>query len=170
MRIFAADNQAVYVLYRAATERVHRDMYLLRSTDGAATFQEEDVGSWDTVSCPMSTAFFIPCSKGTLAAWETKGQVYSTLFDAGTGKSSPPVAAPGDARDRKYPVLACNSKGETMLVWTEGMGWNKGGSVAWQIYGKDGQPTGPSGKREGVPTWSLVGVFARPDGNFAIVY
>jgi hypothetical protein len=67
-------------------------------------------------------------------------------------------------------VVAVNGKGETILVWTEGMGWNKGGSLAWQVYDKGGKPTAERGHAAGVPVWSLVAVFVRPDGHFAIVY
>jgi hypothetical protein len=50
------------------------------------------------------------------------------------------------------------------------MGWKKGGILAWQIYDKDGRATQEHGKADGVPVWSLVAVFARPDGGFTIVY
>ena len=81
-----------------------------------------------------------------------------------------PVAAPGASRGRKHPAVAGNDRGETILVWTEGMGWNRGGSVAWQVYDKNGVPTAERGRSAGVPTWSLVTVFARPDGGFTIIY
>jgi hypothetical protein len=32
------------------------------------------------------------------------------------------------------------------------------------------QPETPSGKVDGVPAWSLVAAFARPDGGFVITY
>jgi hypothetical protein len=63
-----------------------------------------------------------------------------------------------------------NAEGETVLAWTEGMGWNQGGSVAWQVFDEHGQPTREHGQADGVPTWSLVAVFARPDGGFTVVY
>jgi hypothetical protein len=56
------------------------------------------------------------------------------------------------------------------LAWTEGMGWQKGGSVAWQIFDMVGKPKGEIGRARGVPVWSLVAVFARPDGGFTVVY
>lgn len=60
--------------------------------------------------------------------------------------------------------------GATILVWTEGMDWNRGGSLAWQFYDKEGKPTAEHGRSDGVPTWSLGTVFARPDGGFTINY
>ena len=56
------------------------------------------------------------------------------------------------------------------LVWTEGMGWNRGGSVAWQVFDKSGRPTRARGRADGVPVWSLVAVFAQPSGDFTILY
>jgi hypothetical protein len=50
------------------------------------------------------------------------------------------------------------------------MGWKKGGTLVWQVYDKSGQPTTDHGRIPGVPVWSLIAAFARPDGGFAIVY
>jgi hypothetical protein len=66
--------------------------------------------------------------------------------------------------------VAADAKGRTILVWTEGMGWERGGSVAWQVFDADGKPTAEKGREDGVPTWSLVAVFARPGGGFTILY
>ena len=170
MRAFADGKGTVYLLYRGATEGVHRDMYLLTSADHGVSFQGQDVGKWDINSCPGSTAACAQSALGVLTAWETKGQVYWARLDPETGKRSPAVAASGASRNRKYPVVAGNAQGETILVWTEGMGWDKGGSLAWQVYDKAGKPTAKKGKASGVPTWSLVAVSARPDGVFTIVY
>ena len=82
---------------------------------------------------------------------------------------SKPVAPAGSAK-RKHPVAVANAKGETLFAWTEGTGWAKGGAVAWQLYDKDGNATEEKGRADGVPVWSLVTAFARPDGSFVIVY
>ena len=66
--------------------------------------------------------------------------------------------------------MAADARGQTILVWTEGVGWNRGGSVVWQVYDKDGKPTAEKGRADGVPTWSLVAAFARPDGSFVVLY
>jgi hypothetical protein len=81
-----------------------------------------------------------------------------------------PVAAPGMGENRKYPAVAGNAQGETIFVWTEGMGWKKGGGVAWQVYDKDGHATVEQGKADGVPVWSLVAAYARPDGTFVVLF
>jgi hypothetical protein len=170
MRAFADDKGTVYLLYRAAQEEVHRDMYLLASRDKGEHFRSEKVQKWETRMCPMSSETFAEGGGGVLAAWETEEQVYYSRIDPATGKRSPPVAAPGDASGRKHPAVAVNARGETLLAWTEGMGWEKGGSVAWQVFDKDGKPTAAKGRADGVPTWSLVAAFVRPDGGFTVLY
>ena len=85
-------------------------------------------------------------------------------------KMSRQVAAPEKAKPAKLPAVAGNRRGESILAWTEGMGWNRGGSVAWQVFDADGKPTGENGRRDGVPVWSLVAVCARSDGGFTIIY
>jgi hypothetical protein len=50
------------------------------------------------------------------------------------------------------------------------MGWNRGGSLAWQIFDKSGKSTKDKGQADGVPTWSVVAVFGRQDGGFTVVY
>jgi hypothetical protein len=170
MRAFADSKGSVFMLYRSATERVHRDMYLLTSIDHGANFHGQDISPWEIGICPMSSASFAQASRDVLPAWETNGQVYYARIDSETGKQSQPIGAPGKPGDRKHPAVAGNAKGETILVWTEGMGWNRGGSVAWQVYDQTGKPTAHKGKADGVPTWSLVAVFTRSDGGFTVVY
>jgi hypothetical protein len=170
MRAFADSKGVVYVLYRSAKEEVHRDMYLLTSADSGAHFLGEKVHDWEVKTCPASTAAFAEGAGSVLEAWETDGQVYFARTDRTSGKRSQPIAAPGDGKERKHPAVAANAKGETILVWTEGMSWDRGGSVAWQVFDPDGQPTQVRGRAEGVPTWSLVAVFARPEGDFTVVY
>jgi hypothetical protein len=170
MRAFAAGDGTVFALYRSAQEVVHRDTWLLTSADKGATFAGLKLHEWNEGGCPMSSFFLTAGKSGVLAAWETKEQVYFTTLGATTGKPGRPVAAPGAAPRRKHPVVAVNAAGETVLAWTEGMAWDQGGSVAWQVYDKDGRPTAERGRARGVPVWSLVAVFARPDGGFTIVY
>ena len=94
-------------------------------------------------------------------------------MSADPGQAPVPVTtspAAGQDRGRKHSVVASNAAGETILAWTEGMGWNKAGSLAWQVYDQSGKPTADKGKVPDVPTWSLVAVFARSAGRFTIVY
>jgi hypothetical protein len=171
LRAFADRKGTVYALYRGARDMEQRDMYLLTSTDRGKTFRGEDVHPWAINTCPMSSEAFAEGPGGLVAAaWDTKGQVYFARIDPKTGKRSAAVAPPGAGHERKHPAVAVNARGEMLLVWTEGMGWNRGGSLAWQVYDRDGTPTAERGHAAGVPVWSLVAAFVRPDGRFVIVY
>ncbi len=170
MSAFADRSGNLFVLYRSATETVHRDMYLLESQDHGATFHGADIAPWNIGACTMSLEDLAEGPGGVLAAWETMGNVYYGVVDASSGRMSAPVAMPGDAQRRKYPVVAANSRGETLVAWAEGMAWGKGGSAAWQILDAKGAPEGAVGRAAGVPAWSLVAAFARPGGGFTVVY
>lgn len=170
LRAFADRKGTVFVLYRAATGGANRDTYLLHSGEQGGGFLSDKVDPWKLEACPMSSYAFAEGEAGVVGAWETNFQVFFTRIDPATGKRSETVSAPGAARGRKHPAVAVNARGETILVWTEGMGWSRGGAVAWQVFDKDGKPTGDRGRADGVPVWSLVAVFARPDGSFTILY
>ncbi len=160
-------NGELYVLFRSAREMVHRDMYLLRRGAGGGDFAGRKVAEWQVGYCVMSTAMLSAVRGGMLGAWESAGQVYFARVE---GDGNAAVAAPGPAGGRKYPAVAANKRGQVLLAWTEGMGWKKGGALAWQVFDAEGQPMGAEGHAAGVPVWSLVAAAARPDGTFTIVY
>jgi hypothetical protein len=170
MSAFADDRNHVYVLYRSATEMVHRDIYLLVSTNRGDSFQGTDISQWNIGACTMSMEHFSESPAGVLSAWESMGNVYYGVVNPSTNRIAQTIAAPGEAKSRKYPVVIGNARGETLLAWAEGMKWGKGGSVAWQIFDKNGNPEGEPGHADGVPSWSLIAAFARPDGGFTVVY
>ena len=145
-------------------------MYLLDSEDHAGHFRGVSLHPWRAETCPMSSAALAESEPDVLAAWETRGQVYFSRIDPGTHRAAPPISPPGGRGDRKHPAVAGNARGETILVWTEGTGWQKGGSLAWQVFDRSGRPVGAERRIEGgVPVWSLATVVARPDGGFTII-
>src|SRR5690348_15703589 len=79
------------------------------------------------------------------AAWQTKERVYYSRIKPGTFEMSHPIAAPGTGKLRKYPTLALDRNGDTLFAWTDGTGWGSGGSLQWQVFDKDGTPTGKKG-------------------------
>jgi hypothetical protein len=170
MRAFCDTKGNIYFLYRSASLGINRDTYLLISTDRGKKFQSDKVQEWKVGLCPMSSFALAEGKDVVLAAWETDGQVYCARIDPKSGKRSEPLPAPGEGKGRKHPVVAGNARGETILVWTEGMGWKRGGAVAWQVFDADGTPTAEKGRSDGVPTWSLVTVITRADGSFAVIY
>ena len=166
MRSFTDTAGNVFALYRSAGANVHRAATLAVSRDQGATFAVQPLQDWETGSCPMSSAAFSGSEGRVFAAWETKGQIYFSDV-AGAG---PKPTAVTSATGAKHPSFATNSKGETLLVWTEGTGWQHGGDLAWQVIGKDSRPTAERGRKPGIPVWSYAAAFARPDGTFVIVY
>jgi hypothetical protein len=164
MKALADGRGGVYLLYRSAIEGVDRDMYLV------AGGRAQLVDRWRLNACPMSSASLALDGSRVLAAWETAQQVYFAEIDPNGAAPAARIAAPGEPGKRKHPALAHNARGETLLAWTEGTGWNKGGALAWQVYGKDGRPTAEKGRADGVPVWSLATAAAGPDGKFTIVY
>jgi hypothetical protein len=170
-RALADRRGTLYVIYRTATGGVDRGIYLLSSDDHAGHFRGEPMHAWRAETCPMSSAAMTESGAGVLAAWETRGQVYFSRVDPETHEAASPIAPPGGRGNRKHPAVAGNARGETILVWTEGTGWQKGGSLAWQVLDRSGRPTGPEGRIEGgVPVWGLATVVAGPDGRFTIIH
>ena len=169
MKIFASRQGSVHALYRSATEAVHRDIYLVSSKDRGKSFQGGLLHRWEINACPMSSMDFAESSNAIVGAWETGGQVYWSRID-GQPEKLTSTAAPGNAKGRKHPRLAINRNGETLFVWTEGTGWQRGGSVAWQLYDRSGQPTAEKGFTAGLPAWSFAAPAANADGSFTILY
>lgn len=164
MRLFAESDGTLRLMYRSATEQIHRDIYLLTSRDGKA-FEGEMLHSWEINACPMSSMSFSESKGGTLAAWETAGQVY---FASVTGRK--PVAASGESAKRKHPVTARNERGETLLAWVESAGWQKSGTLAYRLFDAAGTPSGEVVSVGECPVWSFPAAFARRDGTFSVIY
>ena len=118
MRAFVDSNGSLYIVYRAAGESTNRDTMLLVSRDKGRTFQEKLVDKWSINACPMSTYSLEENSGAILAAWETKGRVYYEKINPDTLDFSPPESVSGSSQ--KHPFLVANTKGQTLLVWTEG--------------------------------------------------
>jgi hypothetical protein len=169
MRIFAETGGKVFIAYRSAHEKVHRDIHLLASDDYGKTFRTAAVDPWTVGTCVMSTASLARSPHGVLAAWETKEQVRLARM---TGASAQPSVAPvtGNGSGGKHPSVAVNARGESVAAWAVGTGWNKGGSVAWQVYDAEGHAMPASGRAEGLPVWGVPAAVALPDGTFRIFF
>lgn len=170
IRAFADSAGTLYILYRSAGEMVHRDMWLMVSTDQGRTFRSEKLAEWNVGMCVMSTSTFWQSGPLVTLTWETLDQTYFGSLNPVTHALLGRHAAPGDPPSRRrYPVAVTNPGGETLFAWTEGMAWNQGGSLRWQVYDRDGRPTDERGRAPGVPTWSLVAAVPTADG-FVILY
>ena len=172
MTVFAGDKGNVVVVFRSAREMVNRDIHVLASGDYGKTFNVALVDPWNVGTCVMSTASMAKAGDGILAAWETRGEIHVARLDAGAAadKGNKPSAVPGPSQGRKHPSVAANGRGEYVVAWTEGAGWNKGGSLAWQAFDRDGKPiAGQAGRADGVPPWSVPAVVSTA-GGFKIVF
>jgi hypothetical protein len=165
MAMLADTKGVVWALYRSATENVHRDIYLLSSADRGRTFDGRKLHTWDINACPMSSMGFAEGSGHVVGTWETGGQVYFEEL----AKASAPVSAPGEGKDRKHPRVAIGPDGQVLMVWTEGTGWQRGGSLAWQEFDGSGKVLNAHGATSGMPMWSFGTVVAAP-GGFVIVF
>lgn len=171
MRAFLDSKGTLHLLYRSATQKSNRDMCLLSSSNQGKTFQRTLLQNWRIDKCPMSSEAFAEGVGGVVAAWDTDSQVYFSRMAPGTGKVSKPVGAPGAGKVRKHPALAVGPKGETVLVWTEGTAWNRGGALAWQVFDAAGKPTAEKGRLDGaIPVWGLPTVVAGTDGEIVVIH
>ena len=97
----------------------NRDMYLVRSSDGGATFgvaTKLGSGNWLLNACPMDGgALVLSPGNASVSVWRREGNLY---LSNGTDES---LLGPG-----RQPVIAKTSKG-TFLAWTEGR------SIRWKI-------------------------------------
>ncbi len=158
-----------YVLHRSATEGIHRDIYMLSSSDHGKNFQSQRVHNWRIQVCPMSSMSFAETHNGVCAAWETEGQVYWARVDRNF-TVSPPFAPTGLANQRKYPALATNPTGQTLLAWNAGARWGKAGTISWQIFDQQGKPIGEPSTGPKLPKWSFSAAIALNDGSFRLLY
>jgi hypothetical protein len=163
LRFFAAGDGTLYCAYRSAFETVHRDLYLLRSTDQGKTFSGAKLHEWNIGACPMSSMHFAESAAGVWTAWETAGQVWFARVD----KPSTPLAAPGTAGHRKHPRLAIDTDGRMMLTWTSVAGWAKSGELGWAVYDARGKLE-TSGGGEAIPVWSFAAPIAE-SGGFTVL-
>jgi len=95
----------------------------------------------------MTSMFILPTADRTLGACETAGQVFYKQMASAASPGLAVVAVPGEATGRKHPRLATNENGETLLVWTDGMAWARGGSVAWLLFDRQGRRSGQMSDR-----------------------
>jgi hypothetical protein len=171
MRSIADGSGHVLTLYRSAERGIDRDMYLVDSTGDSEHFEVLKLHPMKSDICVMSTAALARDREDILAAWETEQQIYSARIAQPGLKATKPIGMPGEPKQRKHPSIAVNGAGQVLIAWTEGTGWSKGGSVAWQAFDRNGKPIdSAAGRRDDLPVWGAPAAFARSDGSFVIFY
>ncbi len=169
MRAFVDGQGNIFALFRTSSTALDRDMMLLVSSDRGERFKGDYVHRWRVGQCPMSSEFFTEAGGRVFGAWETAGPIQFAALDAKTVKAAP-ASGPMTMAKGKHPVLAVSKSGETLVVWVEGTGWQRGGAVAWQLFGLDGKPAGQPQRRDGVPVWGTAAAVAERDGSFTVLY
>jgi hypothetical protein len=158
------------ILFRSATKK-DRGMWALTANRGSKSFKGKAVDRWSIQTCPMSSAAIASQASGSATAWENDGQIFLGTLEARSGKISRVKAAPGKGTGRKHPRVAVNPEGQICVVWTEGTGWNRGGTVAWQVFSSKGSPLrSGAGNEAGLPAWSFPAVWADENGDFHVMY
>ena len=170
MQLYAAVDGRLHLLFRSAQAQINRDIYLLTSADRGRTFTGARLHEWDINACPMTSMSIAARGAQLFGAWETDGQVF--FGDVTNGAAIEPRAPAGNVAgsQRKHPRLSFSKDGAMLLVWSEGAGWNRGGSLAWQAYDAAGKPMGGPGPGAAVPTWSFGAPTPRADGGFTVFY
>lgn len=159
MAALATRRGELFVMYRTAREIVHRDMNLLVSKDRGGSFKALDLQPWDIGACPMTTSSLSERSGRVLAAWETDKQVYFAGVTRSGSSTIVPIAAPGSGKDRKHPSIAANAADDTLMAWTDGTGWKRGGTLNWALF-RNGAVAASKLGAGPVPAWGMPAVVA----------
>jgi hypothetical protein len=119
----------------------------------------------------MSSMSFGETRDRMLVGWETNNQIRFTALEKGV-LTDPNVLSPDQAPKMKHPVFASSPEGQVLLVWTEGTGWKKGGTIAWKKWddSKDGMGKVHRSNAE-VPVWSfLAAYYDQHDDTFYVLH
>jgi hypothetical protein len=162
-----ASADQTWIMYRSATAKINRDIYLLRSDDKSvgSLFTGEKLDQWELEACPMSAMSLAFAGKTTVAAWEAAG---GDLAFSIAGSEIAGRVAKAD-KLRKFPDVAISPEGYVLLAWVEGGGWNTRGQLGWQLFDPKGNALGTPSLADPTETWTKpAAVFA--DGRFYILY
>jgi hypothetical protein len=173
MELLAPPGGTVVGLFRTATRQIHRDTraFLFQGSfdrHWAATLEPSETGT-----CQMSTYALAQGSARHqfVAAWETLGRIRFGAYSYRGVTTDGGHDVPGAERNSKHPALAIDKAGNVLVAWAVGTGWQKGGSVAWQVFDRELKPIPAArGTADGLPAWSRPAAFASPAGGFVVVY
>ena len=161
-------DENIYVLYRNVKDTTSRDMQLVSLSKKGTVMNERTLDEWPINGCPMSSAAIASGSTGTFGAWETGGLIRYCMLG---NQLKTTVLSPQSQEDgSRHPSMAIGDDHYTLLTWSEGTGWNRGGGVAWEITHPDNKLSRSGKMRESVPVWSFPSGFFVPEKGFTIVY
>lgn len=169
MKTAAAPNGGLFLAYRNARSAMDRDMALVWHGGDGRAWDLQPLAPWKSAACPMSASSLFVAKDRFWAAWEQEGKVQARSWGFPDGKPSALLEPNPIGAKMRHPSIAAAPDGSTLLAWTEGTGWQKGGSVAWQRFDPHGKPVGTVERRQGVPVWGTVAVAAGAQG-FWVIY
>lgn len=137
---YGADGRLA-VLYRESAND-DRDMFLILWDQEKKEVSRRQISTtpWKIDSCPMTYYTVTATKDGYTAVWPTKDRVYFTRLDRdGEWLAPQEIATPGSSGMRSG-VVALSGKDGQMLV-----AWKKENQLGWQLYDKQGKPSGKPG-------------------------
>lgn len=162
---FVGPNE-IRILYRGAEGLSERGLVELHSRDGAMTFTSRPVDRWSLNQCPMTTTRLAPGAD--LAVWSTRGRIWATSLGSSGLPDSTPISP--ESRQANHPTVARSPDGRILVAWTEGTGWQRGGSLAWSERDRLSPTWTPVERRPGVPVWGSPTAVCESDGQFTVWY
>jgi hypothetical protein len=166
LRAAVDSHDRLHVLYRAATDEVRRDASWVSL--GTGPTEPVRLHAWELRACPMSLFALAQDGSRLFAAWETAQQIYYATLDPEQMTATAPAAVVGTGV-RRLPSVAVNRAGDRLIAWTEGTGWARGGTLAWQLLDARGATIASASNAGPVPVWGLVSAVALPNGSFEIL-
>ncbi len=175
LRAFARPEGGAGVMYRTAYRTTDRAMRLiLTGAETSSTPPSSILDPWKIGQCVMSSAFGLSRDDVLALAWETQRTVHLGVLDRTTSEVGVDVTMsrpPGTNRPQKHPTLVIDERGRILIAWAEGVGWNRGGDVAWQVFDANRDALlDETGRGEGLPVWGHPAAVIRPGGGFAVLY
>jgi hypothetical protein len=166
---FAREKGGVGVLYRTAYQAMDRSARLLLPGDEN---QSSVLDPWQIGQCVTSTAYGLSLGDRLALAWETRRMIHLRIDAPDMESVEITVPRPaGPEQLEQHPSLAIDERGRVLITWTEGVAWNQGGDVAWQVFDADGaQVLEQTELSKGLPVWGRPAAVVRPDGGFAVLY
>ncbi|HRI15366.1 MAG TPA: sialidase family protein [Verrucomicrobiota bacterium] len=158
--------QHASILYRSAENGNERGMVWLRSHDDGRSFSSQRLDRWNLSECPMTTTRFVPGAP--FAVWSRQGTIQ--LGHLGENPSPRVTAVSGLGQRANHPVAVQSTDGQMLVVWTEGTGWQRGGTLAWKVTKAGSAAEGRIKHVPGVPIWGLPAAAQESDGGFTIWY
>lgn len=158
---YGADGKLA-VLYREETNN-DRDMYLVLWDQELNQTTRTRVGStsWNVDACPMTYYSISSTPYGFLAVWPTRGEIYFTrLGKDGSALSIGEVKTPGLSGMRTGLLALNDAAGNTLVAW------KRDGQLGWQVYDKQGRPSGHAGSAKS-PGNGAAGVVSK-NGRFLL--